>query len=347
MLGQKGVGSTGFPMGAECTTNGNVCSMPRRNADARTEAMLEAAVRLLPDLRIAPGKPAWSVKCVVVPASLAGRPVVVKAVFGSSSLWRFYLDHERAVYELFARVGPPPIEPVRVPRLLAAVPGELVVLERMPGEPVARTRHSSREVAPDTRDAVWETLLVARASLRTWAPRLDSTTARSKAASHVARMRRRLLEDPFAEGSWIARGVERLRTLGMLAEADARRMLGALEEHPATCFSHGDLLLRNVLVDAAGSMSIVDWECAGEHLEAWDAALLWVFAPAWARRRLEAEHAVPAARQRAFLSCVAFALTREAFHRARRRSPGDPVLKRLLYERDVVLGALRTCDGLG
>jgi hypothetical protein len=319
------------------------------------------------------------VKCVVVPATLEGQPVVVKAVFGSSSLWRFYLDHERAVYELFARVGPPPIEPVRVPRLLAAVPGELLVLERMPGDPVARTRHSSREVVPDTRgrDAIWETLLHARARLGSWAARLDPTAARRPTASHVAQMRRRLLEDPFTIGgperapdtprsrrwsvpkrtdpasnpfaasSWIARGVERLRTLGMVAEADARRMLDALDAHPATCFSHGDLLLRNVLVDAEGSMSIVDWECAGEHLEAWDAALLWVFAPAWARRRLEAEHAHPGARQRAFLACVAFALTREAFHHTRRRIAEGPVLKRLLEERDVILGALRTCDGLG
>jgi hypothetical protein len=267
ILGQKGVGSTGFPMGAECTTNGKVCPMPRRNADARTEAILEAAVQLLPDLRIAPGKPAWSVKCVVVPASLAGRPVVVKAVFGPSSLWRLYLDHERAVYELFARVGPPPIEPVRVPKLLAAVPGELVVLERMPGAPVARTRHSSREVLDvGDRDVIWETLLGARASLRTWTARLGPTAARLPTSSHVAQMRRRLLEDPFAAGDWIARGVERLRALGMLPDADAHRMLAALEEHPATCFSHGDLLLRNVLLDAAGSMSIVDWECAGEHL---------------------------------------------------------------------------------
>jgi hypothetical protein len=325
---------------------------------ARTDALWEAAVELLPDLQAAPGKPAWSVKCVVFPALLAGQPVVVKAVFGSSSLWRFYLDHEREVYELFARAGPPPIEPVRVPRLVAAVKGELVVLERMHGDPVARTRHSSRQVVQESsgRDAIWQTLLGALARLRTWSARLDPKVAGLPTASHVAQMRRRLLEDPSARGSWIPDGVERLRALGMLAETDARRMLGALEAHPATCFSHGDLLPRNVLVDAAGNLSIVDWECAGEHLEAWDAALLWVFAPRWARRRLEAEHALPRARHRAFLSCVAFALTREAFHRARRRSApdrhapgsaGDPVFKRLLEERDGVLGALRTCDGLG
>jgi hypothetical protein len=291
----------------------------------------------LPELRAAPEKGWRSIKCVVVPASLGERPVVVKALAGTSPLWRFHLVRERAIYELFARCGLPPIEPVRVPRLVAAVEGELLVLDRMPGEPVARVRHPSR--TPDVGDFVWEALLIARSRLQAWSPALAPGDVQAAPLSLRSDMRRRLLEDPSADGAWIANGIERLRSLGTLEEVDAGRMLEALAESPATSFGHGDLLLRNILVDSAGSISLVDWECAGTHPEAWDAALLWVFAPTWVRRRLEEEHARPVSRHRAFLSCVAFALTREAFYRSRHGSV-DAVARRLLEERAPVLGAL-------
>ncbi len=67
--------------------------------------------------------------------------------------------------------------------------------------------------------------------------------------------------------------------------------------------------LRNALLDASGALALVDWECAGEHAEAWDAALLWVFAPDWVRERLAAGYGSEGASRAAFLACVAFALT--------------------------------------
>jgi aminoglycoside phosphotransferase (APT) family kinase protein len=118
-------------------------------------------------------------------------------------------------------------------------------------------------------------------------------------------------------------------------------MAAALSEHSATCFSHGDLLLRNVLSDPSGGLSLVDWECAGPHAAAWDDALLWVFAPEWVRGRIEAGHVGDAPR-RALLASVAFALSREVLYRgAKARRGEDRVAERLLADRARVLERLR------
>src|SRR5205814_1765859 len=83
-----------------------------------------------------------SVKCVVVPCELGRRPVVVKALVASSPAWAFFFRRERAVLESFA-ARPPPIAPVQFPSLIAA--GERVlVLDRLPGRPIAVRRHAPR-----------------------------------------------------------------------------------------------------------------------------------------------------------------------------------------------------------
>jgi hypothetical protein len=153
-------------------------------------------------------------------------------------------------------------------------------------------------------------------------------------------MRKRILEDPSAPVAWIVEGIDSLRSAGLLEELDAATMSGAIAAHAVTSFSHGDLLPRNVLRDGPGSLALVDWECAGEHAEAWDAALLWVFAPSWARERLAQGHSASRASRAAFLACVAFALTREMFYR-NRRAAEDPVTRRLSRDRASVLAELR------
>jgi hypothetical protein len=221
--------------------------------------------------------------------------------------------------ELLALVEPPLLGGVRVPRLVAASDA-LLVLERMPGQPLAPRRHDSRieRIEPST----WAALLLAREALRRWSP--VGLTLPPPGGPATALMRRRMLEDPSAPVAWIAEGIGCLHSAGLLDDREAETMCRALASHPATCFSHGDLLLRNVLREPSGGLALVDWECAGLHAEAWDAALLWVFAPSWARERLAADHSASGASRAAFLACVAFALTREMFYRRRRRPATQP-----------------------
>jgi hypothetical protein len=299
--------------------------------------VIQQAALLLPGLQQAPGPVRRSIKCVVVPATLGGRPLVVKALFRAPAVWRWYLQRERAVLELFARVAPP-LGSVRVPRLLAAS-DDLLVLERMPGEPLAARRHDARIRGVDP--STWEALLAAREGLRRWSPRGLAVPAPDGEAT--ALMRRRVLEDPSAPLAWIVEGIDFLRTAGLLEELDAAAMSRALASHGTTSFSHGDLLPRNVLRDGTGALALVDWECAGEHADAWDAALLWVFAPSWARERLAQDHSASGASRAAFLACVGFALTREMFYR-NRRGAEDPVARRLSRERASTLAELRECN---
>jgi hypothetical protein len=287
------------------------------------QAVIDRAKGVVPALCAADGAIARSTKCLLVSATVEGREVVVKALIRDAPVWSHYLRRERQVYEQLRPAN------VRVPRLVASG-ATFLVLERVPGAPLARKRHDPAIARIDA--ATWEVLLAAHASLRAWGP---VVTERPDPAV-VGVMRKRILEDPSAPVDWVVDGVRRLRALATLDADDAERMVDALSGDPATCFSHGDLLLRNVLRDAAG-LALVDWECAGEHLVGWDAGLLWVFAPEWARRRLEDEHA---ASRRAFLACVAFALTREAFYR--RRARGDLVTERLLSDRARVLAELRS-----
>lgn len=87
--------------------------------------------------------------------------------------------------------------------------------------------------------------------------------------------------------------------------------------------------------------AIYEAECAGLHVEGWDAALLWLWAPAWARDALHDElSAGGPADRRAFLACVAFALAREQCFR-RRAALHDAVTARLAHEQQAVLRELR------
>jgi hypothetical protein len=302
-------------------------------------AALEQARNLLPELRAAPGPVRRSLKCIAIPAAIGTRQVVVKVLVRSNPVWRWYFERERAIYEQFERAAPP-LDPVQVPRLVAHS-GEFLVIDRMPGEPLARWRHDAGTVQLDS--GTWEALVGARERLSRWVPAGGFGPRHAPGGALVAAMRRRLLEDPSEPVGWIAHGIERLRrpSPAMLDAQDAERMVHALSEHPATCSSHGDLLLRNVLSGGGGRLSLVDWECAGEHAEAWDPALLWVFAPEWARRRLEMEPMARPESWRAFLSCVAFALSREVFYRSAQGRGLDPVAGRLLRDRERVLAELR------
>lgn len=262
-------------------------------------------------------------KCVVAPARLDGRPVVVKALVSRASPWRFMLAHERAIHEALAR-APSALPTIAVPRIAAEVPvdADLLVFERAPGDPLVTRRHDTRaQIAK----AAWAALLDARRALHASSEALvcaaDAAARAAPSPSDTAAMRRRWLEDPTSRGAWIVEGTARLGARGFLSAADASLVERALRAHPAVAFAHGDLLLRNVLRADDGRLSLVDWECAGAHHEAWDAATLWISAPEWVRNALREDHAGDAARA-ALLACVAFALAREIAYRRRVRARG-------------------------
>jgi hypothetical protein len=308
----------------------------RRTEEA--DSAIERARAFLPDLaldsRLA-ARTRRSIKCVVLPCTgQGGKPLVLKALHDHAPIWNFYMRREALLYEGFA-ARPPPLAPCRVPKLIAAGP-DFLLLESLPGRPLASRRHgATRRASP----AAWDQLLQAWLGLRAWTaaqiPMLEPT------AEVRAAMRRRLLEDPCAPAAWIVEGLTRARALGIVTAEAAVRASRALEESsPTVVFGHGDLLLRNVLWDEAQGLGLVDWECGGSYVDGWDAALLWIVGPAEVRRRIEDEYVREGpTKERIFQTCVVFALARELAFRAHRRR--DAVTLRLSNELASAVAGLR------
>lgn len=221
-----------------------------------------------------------SIKCEIAPF---GKDAVKKRLVRTDPPWPFYLKREIAIHRAFAKID----LPVRVPKMLDA--GEdFIVFEKIDdGEPLAEQRHR----VPQDR-ATWEEVIAIARAIRT----IDVSIDVQPSPDDRAAMRARLLEDPTSP--WIANG---LRAHGYDALA---------KEVKPDVFQHGDLLLRNIVGNA-----VVDWECAGPHAEGWDAALLSVFAPDWAREALAAPRA-----------CFVWALLREI---AFRKGKADAIMERL------------------
>jgi len=233
-----------------------------------------------------------SIKCVLEPCELRGVPAIRKRLEKTVPPWRFYMRREIALYRAFAKTK----LPVRVPKMLAHdVDRGFIVLERIEGKPLAPSRHK----APTDR-ATWNEIAVVARAIRTMRAKIDVEPS----DEDVRAMRKRLLEDPTSP--WIAEGLVECSRRGLIDMKTAKRLVGDLKPSQ---FQHGDLLLRNVLRDERG-LVVVDWECAGSHAEGWDAALLSVFAPPFAREALA--EGVDAASLRA---CYVFALLREIVFR--------------------------------
>jgi hypothetical protein len=261
-----------------------------------------------------------------------GAPVIAKRVARPDEVWAWYLRREIAIYRAFAATPPA----FRAPRLVAA-DEELgvLVIERLPGPPLAT--HRRPRVPPTPEDVA--ALVELRAQIATWPGALPPEPLRSPGAGR--RIAERLLEDPAAPRAWFHDGVARCAARGILTADVAARIDGALAAHPAIAPSHGDLLLRNAIRDG-DRIGLVDWECAGMHLEDWDLALLWIQLDPPARGPIEqAVNAGGSARWRAFLGLVVFALAREvAFQRAFRAPPDGPAARRLRDELAAATGAI-------
>ena len=219
-------------------------------------------------------------KSQLLAGTFDGAPVVAKRLARANDVWAWYFAREVAIYRAFA-ASPPP---VRVPKLYVAT-DDVLVIERLPGEPLATLRSPQADLAEPTIRGLVETHL----RLATY----HDMPSEPPPPGVVAQLRQRFLEDPTAPLEWIRDGIARATRRGILP---ARSYV--VDDAVAT--SHGDMLLRNVIGD-----SLTDWECAGLHHAEWDLALLWTqLAPA--RRPL-----VEAGRSASFLSVVAFALARE------------------------------------
>ncbi len=224
------------------------------------------------------------------------------------------MRREIAIYSAFSKTR----LPVRVPKMLAADDERgFIVLERIDGKPLAYRRH----VVPKDRPT-WDALIATARAIRS----ITCTVDVAPTADDTRAMRARLLEDPTAPTEWISSGLLECAKRGLLARDVAARLA---KDVKGAVFQHGDLLLRNVIGSDAG-LVLVDWECAGPHAEGWDAALLSVFAPQWARAPLS--DGLDAA---SFHACFVFALLREIVFR---RGKHDEITARL---EDELADALR------
>ncbi len=256
-----------------------------------------------------------SIKCVLEPCRFRGRAAIRKRLERTTPPWRFYMRREIALYRELAKLD----MPVRAPEMLDAdADGGFIILERIDGEPLATRRH----VVPKDRPT-WEALAEIARAIRSIRCAIDVAPT----AEDVRAMRRRLLEDPSSPTGWITEGLHECARRSLIDSELAARLARDVK---GSVFQHGDLLPRNVIRDAAG-LVVVDWECAGPHAEGWDAALLSVFAPPWARAPLA--EGLDAASLHA---CFVFALLREI---AFRRGKDDPITLGLEQELARAVGA--------
>ena len=248
-------------------------------------------------------------KSEVLAGEIDGAPVVAKRLAHANDVWAWYFEREVAIYRAFAEQPPP----FRVPALRAAS-DDLLVIERIAGEPLAARRSPQAQVAD------LDALLALRAQVATY----EFPTTSQPPAAVRSQLRARFLEDPTAV-EWIRDGVALAARRKLLPAQAAAKIAMQLED--VTAPSHGDFMLRNVIGGA-----LVDWECAGRHLVDWDLAVLWTQLAPPQRPAVEA-----AAKSRAFLGIVAFALARElSFLHAFQKGPRHANVSRVRAELDEV-----------
>lgn len=277
--------------------------------------------------KVCPGFSAGAVmrrtaKSILMTGSVGRSPVVVKYLADDSSHWVQRFRHEISAYRTFTRQRPP----VRVPRMLGADPERRVlVLEHVPGRPIAVERHPGTALARGDIRAV----LHAFGTLNTWKPPAGAFQA---AFDYLPR-------------------VERYHALGLLTDRDAgdlAQLLRGLSRLPLQ-LCHGDAMLSNVLMTSHGP-ALVDWEFVGYHLPGYDLAVLWSLL---ARDPLTRRQIVQAAQQGgsfardAFLVNLMLVLVREirVHDRGGAAEEERRLLRRLHDDCTVVRRAVRAAVG--
>lgn len=267
-------------------------------------------------------------KSSVLPGDIDGVAVIAKRVAKDSDVWRWYFARETAIYR--ERSGSLPM-----PRLIAA-DDSILIVERVPGEPLGRRRDPRAALPAAALDELIAIHCRIARSTGAW-PTIEPTPrVRSQ-------LRSRLLEDPTAPVEWVRAGVERVVSRRIVPRDLGQRMTSAIDAHAEIAPSHGDPLLRNAIgehIDERWRITLVDWECAGLHLADWDLALLYTQLTAESRAPIEREVRSSDARWRCFVALVAFAIAREISFAIAFRTPDEhPRLVRRRAEL-VAVGAL-------
>lgn len=236
-------------------------------------------------------------KSELLPGEIDGEPVIAKRMVKPNAVWDWYFAHEVAVYRAF--VASPPA--FMVPRVFA-IADDVLVIERLPVA-LAKLRR------PYAAAAVEPVLAMLDA--------IAGYAFPDAVAAVKSQLAQRLLEDPTHPG-WIRDGLTRCHAGGLIDEEVHAAALAVLADAPVSS-SHGDLLLRNAMQRADGTLVLVDWECAGQHLADWDRALLWSQLDAAGRATIEARITA----RRRFDALVTFALCRELVFLDAFRTPED------------------------
>lgn len=281
------------------------------NVSAAKTAVMDAIQRLCPAF-VPAGSPQRTETSLLVPGMVDGRQVIAKHPTDPRPFWRDRCLHEIAVYHALADQRPP----VTVPRLLAADEARLLlVVERLPGRPIAAARWPQSPIQPADLVAVIATLR----TLHSWNPGPAAFPA--------------VFDYPEQ--------LERLRRDGLFTRADHDLLTALFAEVIEALgweLNHGDAHPGNVLAITDGDHALVDFEFTGLHAPAFDWALLWVVLQADPAARCEVISTARlngSLRWKAFLVNAALVLVREIeSHRRRPSSPTHQARLRAL-ERDL------------
>ncbi len=246
-------------------------------------------------------------KSELLTGELDGQPVIAKRLLKPDRVWDWYFAREVAIYRAFAATPPP----FAVPRV-HAVADDVIVIERLPVA-LAKLRRPAAALPV----ATVEQLIAMHERIASHAFPVEP----ARPAGVEAQLERRLLEDP-TDPTWIASGLARSHGRGLIDDDTLATAEAALAAHALIAASHGDLLLRNAMARADGSIVLVDWECAGRHIADWDLALLWTQLDPAGRAFVDAR-IIGDARRRAFDALIVFALCRELVFLDAFRTPVD------------------------
>ncbi|MGH8900441.1 MAG: aminoglycoside phosphotransferase family protein [Egibacteraceae bacterium] len=199
-------------------------------------AVRDAIQRLCPAFAPA-GPPQRTETSLLVPGTADGRAVLAKHPTDLRPFWRDRCLHEIAVYRALAGQRPP----VTVPRLLAADEARLLlVVERLPGRPIAAARWPQSAIHPADLAAVIATLR----TLHSWNP--DPAT--------------------FPVVFDYPEQLQRFRRHGLLTRADHDLLTALFVEVIEALgweLNHGDAHPGNVLATPDGGHALLDLEFTG------------------------------------------------------------------------------------
>ena len=285
---------------------------------------------LCPDF-VVTGTPFRTAKCALVEGLFDGKPAIAKTLGPRIQPWDWYFARELSIYRQLTT------PPVRIPTLLfAAEVEQVMILSRFDSAvPLSLTRERTHPLGASVLSMLLHSLTLWREAAAIRAKDLASPNP-----STQSKLRERLLEDPTAPLAWITEGLRRSCELELLDAQSVDDALAALDEATgdnSVCYSHGDLLLRNVLQCKDGALAWIDLECSGFHASGWDLGLLWANVHDEDRPMLEkfaSESPLPhsVSKLRAFYACALFAIARELLYRSR-RSAHNRRSQRLLADR--------------